>query len=96
MAIDPSGISAKKSNFITRSIQKANALLETITDLQQMTEEATIEGYATSIVDADFVGDNNHIDKATLVAFFGASQAIVALLEANSNANFKKLYDMKR
>lgn len=96
MAIDPTGISAKKSNFITRSVQQANTLLGTVTTLQQMIEEANIEAYANTIVDADFIGDNNHIDKATLVAFYGTLQAIVALLQANTNAHFKRLYDMKR
>ena len=96
MAIDPAGTSAKKSNFITRSIQQANSLLTTITTLEQMIEEANIQAFASVIVDADFVGDNNHIDKATLVAFYTTLQAILTLLQANTNTHFKNLYNMKR
>lgn len=96
MAIDPKGISDKKSNFITRSVAQANELLSTITTLEQMIEEANIQAFATSIVDADFVGSNNHIDKATLVAFYTSLQAILILLQATSNTHFKNLYNMKR
>ena len=96
MAIDPKGIADKKSNFITRSVTQANELLDTITTLEQMIEEANIEAFATSIVDADFVGSNNHIDKATLIAFYTTLQGILTLLQANTNTHFKNLYNMKR
>lgn len=96
MAIDPKGISDKKSNFITRSVQQANELLDTITTLEQMIEEANIQAFSTTIADVDFTGSNNHIDKAALVAFYVSLQAILTLLQATSNTHFKNLYNMKR
>lgn len=96
MAIDPTGTSAKKSNFITRAIQNANAFTEALKNLNDMQKEAVILGYATTIVDADFVGENNHIDKVALVALFTSQAAVEALMAATSNAHYKAFYAIKR
>ena len=94
--IADAGTSAKKSGFITRASQNANAMTQAMKELNEMYKEALISGYATSITDADFVGDNNHIDKAALVALFTTVQAIEALLVATSNTHYKNLYAFKR
>jgi hypothetical protein len=94
--ISPEGTTAKKSNFITRATQNANAFSEALKNLNDMYKEAVILGYATSITDADFVGDNNHIDKAALVALFTSASAVEALMTATSNAHYKNFYAMKR
>jgi hypothetical protein len=94
--INPAGTSAKISNFITRAVNKSNALLDAQKELNDMYKEAVILGYASSVTDADFVGDNNHIDKAALVALFGSIAAVEALMVANSNTHYKNFYAMKR
>ena len=94
--ISDEGQRAKKSGFITRATQNANAISKAMQDLNEMYKEAVISGYATSITDDDFVGDNDHVDKAALVALFATVTALEALLVANTNAHYKNLYAFKR
>lgn len=89
-------LTAKKSNFISRSRQAIVTALEQIEELREMRREATVLDYGTALVDGDFVGDNDHMDKADLVAAFQSIDAIVDLLEANSNTHYANLYKTKR
>ena len=96
MTISPEGTSAKKSGFITRAVQNANAVTEAMENLNSMYKEAIVSGYGTSINDADFLGDNGHVDKAALVALFATVVTLEAQLVANTNALYKTLYAFKR
>lgn len=51
----------KKSNHISRYIQKVNVLLDTIRDLKDLTDEAVELGYDTNLKDEDFVGSNEFL-----------------------------------
>jgi len=89
-------LTAKKSNFISRSVQHAVTTLSNIEELRKMRREATVLGYGTILMDADFAGDNDHLTKANLVDAFRTIDAIIALLEAHSNAHYGNLYKLKR
>ena len=100
MAITNEGIAAKKSGFLTRVIQNANAVAEAVSNLEELYNEGMLLGYGTSIQDADFLGDNNHIDRATLLALLtpnsGTAAAINTVLGANNSAHWKILLAFKR
>jgi hypothetical protein len=89
-------LTAKRSNFITRSVQNVVAALAVIEELRALRREADVLGYATVLGDADFVGSNDHLAMADLVAAFVTIDAIIALLEANGDAHYANLYRLKR
>jgi hypothetical protein len=89
-------LSTKKTNFISRASAAGVIALANIEELREMLREATVLDYATALTDADFVGENDHLTKADLVAEFATINAIVALLEANANAHYANLYRLLR
>lgn len=84
-------LSAKKTNFISRSAEAGVAILANVEELRELRREATVLDYGASLTDADFVGANKHLSKADLVALFGTIDAIVALLEANNATHYRNL-----
>ena len=96
MAISPEGTLAKKSGFITRAVNNANALTEAMANLNEMYKEAVILNYGSAIADEDFQGSNDHVDKAALVALFATINALEVELTATSNALYKTLYAFER
>ena len=88
-------LTAKKSNFISSSVNAVVTVLANLETLRTLRHEAAVLNYATTLTDGDFVGANQHLSKADLVAAFGSIDAIVALLEANSNTHYKNLYQLK-
>jgi len=86
---------AKKSNFISNSVNAVVTVLANLETLRTLRREATVLNYATTLTEEDFIGANQHLTKANLVAAFGSIDAIIALLEANSNAHYKNLYQLK-
>lgn len=89
-------MSAKESNFISRYRASVETILANIEELNQLTKEATILNYGSTITDEDFTGDNDHMTRAKLLAAVGSMTAIEALLVANNNAHYKALYELKR
>ena len=85
----------KKANFISSSIAAGVAILENVDELRALLREATVLNYGVVLTDEDFTGANAHVTKAQLVELFGTINAIVALLEANGNAHYANLYDLK-
>ena len=97
--ISEAGVLAKKSGFITRVIQNANAVANAMDELDRLYKEGVLLGFGTSIQDADFVGDNDHVDRAWLLALLaptGTAAAINTLLDANNGAHKKVLFAAKR
>ena len=89
-------LTAKKSNFISRSRQAVVTALANIEELREMRREAEVLGYAQSLTDEDFVGENDHLTKADLIDAFQAIDALVATLEANGNEHYASAYRMLR
>lgn len=89
-------LTAKKSNFISRSTQAAVTALANIEELREMRREASVLSYGAVLTDEDFVGENDHLTKSDLVAAFQTIDAIVNLLEANDNAHYESLYKLLR
>lgn len=89
-------MSAKESNFISRYRQSVETILANVEELNQLTKEATILDYATTITAEDFEGENDHIDRAKLIAAVQSMTALEAFLGANGNAHYKRLYELKR
>ena len=89
-------LTAKKSNFISRSRQAVVTTLANIEELREMRREATVLNYGQDLADEDFIGDNDHMTKADLIAAFMAIDAIVQLLEANGNEHYASLYKLLR
>jgi hypothetical protein len=85
----------KKSNFISSSVGAGVAILDNIDELRALLREATVLNYATVLTDEDFTGANEHLTKQDLVDLFTTINAVVALLEANSNAHYQNLYALK-
>jgi hypothetical protein len=85
----------KKANFISSSVQAGVAILNNVDELRALLREATVLNYATVLTDADFTGANEHLTKQDLVDLFTTINAVVALLEANSNAHYQNLYALK-
>ena len=89
-------MSAKESNFISRYRQGVETILANMEELNQLTKEALILNYGATITDEDFEGDNDHMDRAKLIAAVGSMTAVEAFLAANQNAHYKALYELKR
>lgn len=89
-------LTAKKSNFISRATQACVTTLANIEELREMRREATVLGYGQSLTDADFIGENDHLTKADVVAAFQTIDAVVALLEANGSVHYANLYRLLR
>jgi hypothetical protein len=85
----------KKANFISSSVQAGVAILNNVDELRALLREATVLNYAVVLTDADFTGANEHLTKQDLVDLFTTINAVVALLEANSNAHYQNLYALK-
>ena len=85
----------KKSNFISDSIAAGVAILENVDELRALLREATVLNYGVVLTDEDFTGANAHVTKAQLVDLFTTINALTALLDANNNAHYANLYDLK-
>jgi len=97
--ISEAGVSAKKSGYIYRVVQNANAISAAMQNLSELYQEGVLLGFGTSIQDADFVGDNDHVDRTWLLSLLapnGTAAAINALLDANSGAHRTVLLKAKR
>ena len=88
-------LTAKKSNFISSSVNAVVTVLANLETLRTLRREATVLDYASTLTNEDFVGANQHLSKADLVAAFGSIDAIIALLEASNNTHYKNLYQLK-
>lgn len=91
-------LTVKKSNYISRSVAAGATMLEQIDELRALKREGLILDYGNPGVlgDDDFTGANDHLNRADLIDFFGAIDAIVATLEANGNAHYEALYNLVR
>lgn len=99
MAVD---LLAKKSNFISMSVQAAAAILSAYEILVKINKSNSDQGFLTAnaelnLVDADFVGENNHLDRASFQAgLVNGLAPVITQIEANSNAIRKALQRLLR
>lgn len=70
----------KKNNFISETINAADLVMSGLERLQGLREDAITLGYTGQgeygISDADFTGDNQHVDRNLLVALYGAANQL--------------------
>lgn len=95
-------LSAKKSNFISTSIQAAQTILSAYEILVKINKSNQDQGFLTAgselnLTDADFVGENNHLDRASFqTGLINGLAPIIAQIEANTNVVRKALQRLLR
>ena len=82
---------AKKSNFVSLSTQVAQQILDAYYNLKRLADSNTDQGFiggALDLTDADFVGDNNHLDDATFTdGLVKGFLPVITVLEASVGGN---------
>jgi hypothetical protein len=91
---------AKKANVISRTVAISETLLDQIADALKLRQEALDSGFgpggADQITDADFVGENAHVDLARFLAAFTVFDALNTTLSANSRQHYVRLQLLRR
>jgi hypothetical protein len=80
-------LTAKKSDFITRIVNEAGALVASIDRFKALQDEYTNNGYfdapGIAIVDEDCIGDNAHMTAALVTSVISSSIAIDTFMVNN-------------
>jgi hypothetical protein len=89
-------LTAKKSAYISRYKNTVTSFLDIVKTLKELRTEWDSLGYSGTLVDADFVSDNNHISAANLTSAVTTAQAVTDLMAANGNAHNSNFYKLVR
>ncbi len=86
-------LTSKKSNHISQGVELAKDTRALIHRLRTYRADALAQGFTSQVqggpglVDADFTGDNQHVDAAAYRAFLTTAQKIVEFYDDNGGNN---------
>jgi hypothetical protein len=84
-------LSAKKSNFLSRTVSAASALKSARDALVALEGEWNDYGYAASLQDADCVGSNAHLSLAIVTGLFTTQGNLESFWAAGNGTNTDQL-----
>jgi len=92
----------KKSNFIDNAVKAADLLMQAYQLMREIKENNADQGFLTTssdvnLSDSDFIGSNDHIDRALFLSTLSAGLLpVLTVIEANNNTVRKELRKILR
>jgi hypothetical protein len=91
---------SKKANVISRTVANSEAILDNLAAALRLRQEALDSGFGPggtdAITDADFTGENAHVNLTRFLDAFTVFAALDTALAANSRAHYIRLQLLHR
>jgi len=84
-------LTAKQTNFVSRTISTVDNFMQAYEELVELRSEYDALNYGNTLQAGAFVGDNEHLEVADIVAVINSQAAIETVLAAGHRTNLLKV-----